>query len=1208
MDAYPPLYTEHNLPLVLLSGLGEREDTGHQPHIPRRESGAKIHGDSPDSRTDLAERLLGELLALDGSDHAWNSGALPGPSGAIKYQMKTIGRSYTLPARKAAPQPRSPCLEGSPSPRSAELHSPLSPLSPGSPVFPDGIFTPMWFSKHQQQIPALFLAFFNLNANEASQDEQIKADINAIRGAMSRSGFKTRLAVVLISDKSILHAPEIEDRLGSIRRATTLDPKTGLFFMPPMSSQAEIATFAQDMMHTLQPSIVEYYRDLTKHARRKKARGGPPPSLYSPVGGSSQTTSASGWNVRYEVKQGVFAEFRQEMDVAERHYSAAIEELFSSEGGVLETTHSWSPRFNEARLLCDAVAIRVIRCQLWSGYTTGAAQSWQNYKLRVRDLVDRRGKGSLTYGWDAWEARWAEVMSELIQHSAIPSLQSPTADDAESLAASQTYAPHERPSNTPDRMPGLNLLHHSGYWLRLLAKGIKSRWEKALAIPDEDRIPPGQSPASMVASRSKNYDTYLALEPHEEATHDHVTELAFACDRAVQEFDARQQLRMSQQVRLDLAGDLIRAERFADALQVLIHLYEASAWREDEWRIPFSRLLVLLSDCASRDKSEAIAFLIPALTWELLSTTPVDMPSSALDIAGCLDSWPIDDKVELHMQSTNRLSPIVATFAFRSRESHVGEAFECQLVLDYATSETSRPMTLSKVEIVLGTKTLSIQHNENSKDKVSSIKLSDLPQAREAGEGRLETTADLHLTPRQRTIFRVSLYLREAVTHEVDSVTVFLETNKFTLSHRFASETILPGSLWYFEHGDDVANILVPHINPKAIAILPKPPRMQVLLHGLRNQYFTDEAIYLDIELINDEDGAVHATISPKVIGASGGACPVRWLDGEEDESVRTVTGLDASASNHGQLVIYGPPEAASFTLSLDLRYTLTSDTGTPLAKTISVEIPFVVPFEAKFMFVPRLHLSPWPSYFGHNNYTPRSAADGILQLWKLGCHFTSLVPDTLHIDQVELLVNGVDGESSCEIATSVIDRQFELSQTKKALSDFELTTQKSSLDDRQPSHLDLAVEVTWHHSGLSTPATTSITVPRLTVPASEPRVVCTMSSDGPHSARITYHLENPSAHFLTFALTMDAKDDFAFSGPKYRTLSLVPLSRHHVEYSVVLHGELEDSEPGRWITPNFQVMDSYYQKNLRVHPGGDRIKIDEKKEIAVWIGSEEPS
>lgn len=269
----------------------------------------------------------------------------------------------------------------------------------------------------------MLIAFFDVSADDStSQNEQIQIDINAIRTTLARSGYKTKFAAVLMSDRSILRAPELEDRLSAIRRATTLDPKTGFFFMPPMSSSAEIATFVQSMLATLQPLVVEYYRDLTKHARRKKVRGGPAAFLTSPVEGGAHTLSTPGWNVRYEVKQGIFAEFRQEMDVAERHYSAAIEDLFGSEGA-LETAHTWSPRWNEARLLCDALALRVVRCQLWTALTTGAVISWANYKARMRDLIDRRGKGSQTYGWDAWESRWAEIMAQLIQRADLPTLQ-----------------------------------------------------------------------------------------------------------------------------------------------------------------------------------------------------------------------------------------------------------------------------------------------------------------------------------------------------------------------------------------------------------------------------------------------------------------------------------------------------------------------------------------------------------------------------------------------------------------------------------------------------------------------------------------------------------------------------------------------------------------------------------------------------------------
>lgn len=93
MDAYPPQYIEHNSPLVLLSGLGEQEASTGASQEPRQESGARIITESPVCEH---ERLLQEFLALDGSDQAWNAASLPGPSGAIRYRMKTIGRVCTV--------------------------------------------------------------------------------------------------------------------------------------------------------------------------------------------------------------------------------------------------------------------------------------------------------------------------------------------------------------------------------------------------------------------------------------------------------------------------------------------------------------------------------------------------------------------------------------------------------------------------------------------------------------------------------------------------------------------------------------------------------------------------------------------------------------------------------------------------------------------------------------------------------------------------------------------------------------------------------------------------------------------------------------------------------------------------------------------------------------------------------------------------------
>jgi hypothetical protein len=50
-----------------------------------------------------------------------------------------------------------------------------------------------------------------------------------------------------------------------------------------------------------------------------------------------------------------------------------------------------------------------------------------------------------------------------------------------------------------------------------------------------------------------------------------------------------------------------------------------------------------------------------------------------------------------------------------------------------------------------------------------------------------------------------------------------------------------------------------------------------------------------------------------------------------------------------------------------------------------------------------------------------------------------------------------------------------------------------------------------------------------------------------------------------------------------------------------------DEGKGGLWIKPVLQVVDSYYQKNLRINPGGSRVRLDGKREVEVWVGEEDP-
>lgn len=946
----------------------------------------------------------------------------------------------------------------------------------------------------------------------------------------------------------------------------------------------------------------------TTHSRRKKARGGPTAST------GAHALSTPGWNVRYEVKQGVFAEYRQEMDVAERHFSQAIEELFVSEG-VLEATPSWSPRWGEARLLCDVLAYRTLRCQLFSRLTTGAAVSWVNYRARVKDLIDRRGIGSQTYGFDAWESRWAEIMAQLIQHTALPAFQplaKQTQADATELPRLLAYAPWEK----AERLPPFHQLHHPGYWKLLAFRSAQLRFAKAREIPMEDRTPPGQSPASVVAHRSKNYDVYLVPEPDQEYPlpgtrgYGHIADMRRLANEAALEFTTRGQARSAAHVKLELAHELAQALDYAQALDVVLPLWEDASWRREDWDDPFSSMLNLVHECADHANNAEVHL---ASAWELLC---VERRPAAMSDHELLDyvgrHQPSPGKVVVNFENMQRLSPVSASFAFVDKDTHIGELVECQLTLGSQASKDSSPVTLSRVQVVLSdSKTIVINHNPSASPILDIETLLDLSGTTPADGDTLSVEADLALRPRQKRIYSFFPMFRDAAVVRLEEVLLVLEDDRFCLEHKYTDDDLLRTLSVYTVHGNLLEQRLLSHLDTTAVTVLPKPPKMRVSLHGLSKRYYANERIHLEFEAVNEEPETVHATAALHILGNGDAALNVEWDSERASQDDLTLGNIAAAASYKTGLTVVAPAEPCTFILEVQASYTLESDSGTPLTKTLTADMEVIVALDAKYNLSPLLQPGPWPSYFD-TRITRDEEPEGIPQRWLLGSRVRSLAPDKIVIHAITLAMDSVADDTACTISDQALPEQQTLEPEQSTAIDFEFVTRKSSLDDRRPANLEFSLVVTWCRAGDNAGITTKMEVPRLALPSSEPRVLCTYDGaahDG-HDGVIHYYLENPSTHFLTFALTMEASESFAFSGPKYRTLSLAPLSRLCVDYDVSLHdqepmkGKADDTE-GRWIWPVLQVLDLYYSKNLRVHSGGARVKVDEKRGLGIMVAED---
>ena len=482
-------------------------------------------------------------------------------------------------------------------------------------MYPDGLINDLWAKKHQVLLPSTYACFYSLTNDPTAatlQDNKLKTDINQIKAALAKSGYKTRIAVILLADGENWTANTqdmLTERLEIIRKGTAMDPKS-IFFIPPQESPAQFTKVVDQILSILFANAVEYYRDLGRHAKKKRSRGMAPPPTVPPTSGTSKTLALPDWAFRYEFKSAIFAEYRQEIDAALRSFEQAYEILLGAD--VLDMIPNWSPRWNEARMLADLISIRCLRLHLWLGHTSLAVRRWQTHRDRISDFVDRRGMGTDTYGWQAWEARWATVMANLIEKVEVPELVSGTMT---------LYVPPEK-AVLGERLQPWELLHHTGYWYRIAARHLSARRTLAHLMPDEDRVSPDASPATHVAKKSMRYDTYMCPDPHEEyplvgnggTNH---PQLIIDCLMVVKsQYEVRQQTRVAAEIALECARELINLELWDKALSLLRPLWEEKAFRSEHWLDASEELSWLVRRAAA---GSGQGDLVIAVDWELLN-------------------------------------------------------------------------------------------------------------------------------------------------------------------------------------------------------------------------------------------------------------------------------------------------------------------------------------------------------------------------------------------------------------------------------------------------------------------------------------------------------------------------------------------------------------------------------------------------------------
>lgn len=1046
--------------------------------------------------------------------------------------------------------------------------------------------------------------------------------------------------MILIGEPGTDSPFDLDERIGSIRKATGLDSRH-LFFHTPESSTEAVNEFAKSILTSLQPFCVEYYRDLSKHTRRKRNRASVPPPTLPPTVGTSQTLPLQGWNVRYEFKLGVFAEFRQEMDAACRNYETAYEGIFSYE--LFETISSWSPRFNDARLLADAIAIRILRCLLWTLQPTSAARFWTKHRTRIRDLVDRKGKGSVNYGWKAWETIWSKCFAQILAQARKSEISTPGA--LESQQSRPQFFPPEKLIPIGERIVPWELLHHDGYWWNRAWRHTCERRELAHQMPEEDRTSPGQSPASAIASRSHLYDSYLALEPHLEYPlgdrrgYDYSQEILNTIRSTIRTFSKSHQTRFVEQLRLEEAKEHLSQDQWHDALATVRSIWPCLSWRQAGWWKMIVEAAFTFREAA---KQTSDADNLVRLEWE---TDNLVIPMNSEwkhDLHKCLDEIDIPEtKPSVVMKSEDSLSPVWASLYFATTEGNVGEALKAQLVLLSTAQRESAAIRLSEIKIVFegGLRRIRVLSDDSvpsaqaPSTTVSNLHVRESSSSTGSSTLRSPTSglvslvgiADIGIHPGQRKVYNLTCTPREAGEVTVASINLLCETRAFSLTYVITEQMTSDAKWWSLQSEQPHSRQLGRDGDASTVTILPKPPKVRIDLPDLRKMYYTNEKIFLTVVIQNEEVETADISIKAKLLSPLRHEAAIKWEGMPESDSFdlgsdekdvplkeflslpyHSIGSVLSAGSHNVMFVMDRIFEAMQHELEITARYHLLDDPETLLTKTVTVDLRVSRPFEAKYEFLPLLDSASWPSFFDS-----RTTTTGLSQRFSLVAKIASVAIEPLIIDRVSLSSQNVLGNAICNIeeverlradqsALRANEPDGTIAREGLRESSFELLVRKNALGDSRSVAIDFCLAMRWRRSPKGNIVTSTLDVPRYVIPMSEPRVLLSNRLETTKNqaglVHVQYTIENPSMHYLTFNLAMESSDEFAFSGPKATSFSLVPISRSTVDYRILAH------QRARWVRVSLGVVDAYYNKALRIIPVGDGIKSDGKRGLLVWV------
>ncbi|CAG8557135.1 1723_t:CDS:10 [Racocetra persica] len=1164
MDSYPPEFILQHVPLMVVFGLGTAKDLVEQTTVSSPASSKSTHSRQSSlstsstfalTRQQIAKNLLTQLTARSQAG-VWEFGKSTG----TMFHVVAVDKNYQFPPRK--PMMRSP----QPSHHSTMTipHSPLSPLTPGSPVFPDGLIPPPWVHKHREMLPSVVVGFYDLwhrsmggtlkekdesltssellgsiEPIEKEKDGNLALEINEKRKSLHERGI--RFAAVILLKAQHSEDPLTEERLLYIRKASGLDARNCFFSLPP---DRDIADFVTTLQKGLYEHSLNYYREHGKRVKRKRTRL-PSPATAGYIRPSSDYHSSApaplsiqGWMFRYDYKMATFAEFRQEIDASIHYYESAytlLVDFLAPQSAITPGAPGLparSKRWVEARVLADCINLKICKLNLYIDAPSAALAQLNKHIATFKRLCNTLEIGDDTFEYWSWLSKQYRVFGDVLEIATRSGFIIPDPTTIFHTTSSADYR-FGGTSNSPMAGAGVNptmVLQHPGFYYHLAAQCNSVRRKKFLAV-------------EKIIQASGDALKFPSSVIEAERNIDHSTLTIELLTKSYEQFKKQKAGRMTLYLASEIAGTYFEAGKYDMALKFFERI--AKTYRKEDWHTILESILNWSLKCAKESGTldNVVEYLI-----ELLS-----------------DKFHMSEQKRIEIQ-TRLMSVIFKPSTF--------VATPTPFQITFITPLDTPPLPLHFTYLRLSFNDANFNHyfTHNSNDESNDTKLQwvnckECLREEVNGEGYVcVKNVDLTFRKGSTKVFEGLLVPKESGDLQLQIVTLGLLSENWKIELRFdinasREEPIKRKWLQFGENsdGEQAEKPFFMNIEGSGdratIKVTQKQAKLDIkVVHSA--PALLDEHYPIQLSILNLEPEDIKAVLNAELIS-----------DSQESEDVVFDSNLNVTnhlkdidlgvISSNGSCVktiyIIGKKFTNMRTLRLTVLYSTSSLiplTPTPIQNWIEKSEEFRIPFIAPFSVV--FNISPQGEEFG--NVRETSSLDRIERHF-LVAKITSVGPWDICVSGIDLiLLDQANAQTKIEIISSSVELDSE-SLEQGYIFNVDYLLELTILNDASSNKsVDIGLlDIQWKRNkpfgDIYVPFTeTTMMVPQLQRHESELSVILDIPSN-PIVGQIftlTFKIINWTTAPVRVHVTVEVNDAFVFSGYKQTYFIVSPLSPYY--------------------------------------------------------------